>query len=83
MDDPSETVKRFYAERIHPKADQSLTATTLYEDYCCWCERQKLEPLWLSEFCRLFRSLGVPKARIAGKVRYLGVTIVGDPDPDS
>ena len=70
-------VKRFYAERIRLEAGQTLTSTTLYEDYCCWCEEQHLRPLGLPPFCRLFGLLGIGKARIAGRVRYLGVALVG------
>ena len=74
----ADQVRRFFAERIRLEAGQTRTSTSLYEDYCCWCEQQEIKILGLPEFCRLFGLLGVAKARIAGRVRYLGVALVGD-----
>ena len=52
--------------------------------YCCWCEEQHLRPLALPPFCRLFGLLGVAKSRIRGRVRYLGVALVGaEKEPSS
>ena len=53
-----------------------------YEDYCCWCEEQYLAPVCLSEFSRLFYLLGVAKARIRGRVRYLGIKLVASRYPE-
>jgi hypothetical protein len=47
----------------------------LYEDYCAWCEEQQKEPLALPTFGREFGELGVQKARIAGRVRYIGIAL--------
>ena len=80
----ADLIKRFYAERIRLEAEHTLTSTTLYEDYCCWCEEQHLRLLALPQFCRLFGLLGVAKARIRGRVRYLGVALVGaEKEPSS
>ena len=85
MDSPSRAppdfIKRFYAERIRLDAEQTLTSTTLYEDYCCWCEEQALRPLALPQFGQLFGLLGIAKARLAGRVRYLGLALVRDGQP--
>ena len=85
MDNPLRTppdfIKRFYAERIRLDADQTLTSTSLYEDYCCWCEDQQQRPLALPQFGQLFSHLGVAKARIAGRVRYLGIALAGADQP--
>ena len=48
----------------------------------CWCEEQHLAPVCLSEFSRLFHLLGVAKARIRGRVRYLGVNFVASRYPE-
>jgi hypothetical protein len=70
---PETDVERFYKERIETQDGSSLTATALYEDYCDWCEEQKKEPLALPTFGREFGELGVQKAKIAGRVRYIGI----------
>ena len=65
----------FYKERIETQDGSSLTATALYEDYCEWCEEHKKEPLALPTFGREFGELGVQKAKIAGRVRYIGIAL--------
>lgn len=72
---PETDVERFYKERIETTDGSSLTATALYEDYCAWCEEQDKEPLALPTFGREFGELGVQKAKIAGRVRYIGVSL--------
>jgi hypothetical protein len=72
---PENDVERFYKERIETHDGSSLTATSLYEDYCAWCEDQQKEPLALPTFGREFGELGVQKARIAGRVRYIGIAL--------
>ncbi|MGE0699854.1 MAG: hypothetical protein AB7O57_12225 [Hyphomicrobiaceae bacterium] len=72
---PETDVERFYKERIETTDGSSLTATALYEDYITWCELQDKEPLALPTFGREFGELGVQKAKIAGRVRYIGVAL--------
>ncbi len=72
---PETDVIRFRNERIEELEGTSLTATTLYEDYCAWCEEQQKEPLALPTFGREFGDLGVQKAKIAGRVRYIGIAL--------
>ena len=73
---PESDVERFYKERIEKdQAGSSLTATSLYEDYCEWCEEQQKEPLALPTFGREFGELGVQKAKVAGRVRYIGIAL--------
>lgn len=72
---PESDVERFHKERIEVAEGSSLTATALYEDYCNWCEEQEKEPLALPTFGREFGELGVQKAKIAGRVRYIGVKL--------
>ncbi|HRK18042.1 MAG TPA: hypothetical protein PK970_03730 [Hyphomicrobiaceae bacterium] len=70
---PQTDVERFYKERIELAEGNDITATTLYEDYCGWCEEQHKEPLSMPSFGREFGDLGVRKAKIAGRVRYMGI----------
>lgn len=77
---PETDVERFYKERIDTQDGSSLTATELYEDYCAWCDEQNKEPLALPTFGREFGELGVQKAKIAGRVRYIGIALRSDAD---
>jgi phage/plasmid-associated DNA primase len=72
---PEDDVQRFYKERIETTEGSSLTASTLYEDYCQWCEENTKEPLALPRFGREFGELGIQKVRIAGRTRYTGVAL--------
>jgi hypothetical protein len=72
---PETDVERFYKECIDTQDGSSVTATNLYEDYCTWCEAQNKEPLALPTFGREFGELGVQKAKIAGRVRYIGIAL--------
>ena len=74
---PETDVERFYKERIETAEGSSLTATALYEEYCAWCEEQDKEPLALPTFGREFGESGVQKAKIAGRVRYIGIALRG------
>ncbi len=77
---PESDVQGFYRERIETREGSSLTATALYEDYCEWCEEHNKEPLALPTFGREFGELGVHKAKIAGRVRYLGIGLKAEED---
>ncbi len=77
---PENDVERFYKERIETQDGSSLTATSLYEDYCAWCEEREKEPLALPTFGREFGELGVQKAKIAGRVRYIGIALRTETD---
>ncbi len=72
---PETDVERFYKESIEVQDGSSVTATQLYEDYCSWCETKNKEPLALPSFGREFADLGVKKERIAGRVRYIGISL--------
>jgi hypothetical protein len=72
---PEDDVQRFYKERIETTEGASLTASTLYEDYCQWCEENEKEPLALPRFGREFGELGIQKVRIAGRTRYTGIAL--------
>ncbi|MBI1384293.1 MAG: hypothetical protein GC150_05235 [Rhizobiales bacterium] len=72
---PENDIERFYKERVGQAEGCSLTATALYEDYCDWCEELSKEPLALPTFGRQFGELGVHKAKIAGRIRYIGIRL--------
>lgn len=72
---PESDVERYHNEKVETQDGSSLTATALYEDYCAWCDEQEKEPLALPTFGREFGELGVQKAKIAGRVRYIGIAL--------
>ncbi|MEQ1711098.1 MAG: hypothetical protein ABL908_06830 [Hyphomicrobium sp.] len=72
---PETDVQRFYKERVETQDGSSVTATSLYEDYCSWCEVREKEPMALPTFGRDFGELGVQKAKVAGRVRYIGIAL--------
>jgi len=77
---PETDVERFYKEKVDTQDGSSLTATALYEEYCAWCEEQSKEPLALPTFGREFGDLGVQKAKVAGRVRYIGISLKSELD---
>lgn len=72
---PETDVERFYKESVQTQDGSSLTATELYEEYCAWCEDKEKEPLALPTFGREFGELGVQKAKLGGRVRYIGIAL--------
>ncbi|MEL6747403.1 MAG: hypothetical protein AAFO79_06295 [Pseudomonadota bacterium] len=72
---PENDVERFFRERVSEAEGCTLTATALYEDYCEWCDEHAKEPLALPTFGRQFGEVGVRKAKIQGRIRYIGVKL--------
>ncbi len=72
---PDNDVERFYRDRVNMAEGCSLTATALYEDYCAWCDELSKEPMALPMFGRQFGELGISKAKIAGRIRYIGIRL--------
>ena len=72
---PATDVERYREENVEERDGSTLTVTALYEDYCEWCEAQEKEPLALPTFGREFGELGVQKAKIAGRQRYIGIAL--------
>jgi len=72
---PETDVERFYKENVETQDGSTISATALYEEYCVWCEDRKKEPLAHPTFGRDFQELGVQKAKIGGRVRYIGIKL--------
>ncbi len=79
---PETDVERFYKESVQTQDGSSMTATELYEEYCAWCEEKEKEPLALPTFGREFGDLGVQKAKLGGRVRYIGIALKGARDAE-
>lgn len=73
---PKNDVEMFFDERVAREEGQSVTALALYDDYCNWCDARSKQPLGLPIFGRHLTELGVQKAKIAGRIRYIGVRML-------
>jgi len=73
---PKTDVELYYEERVGRENGSSVTALALYDDYCQWCEAKGKQPLGLPIFTRRFSELGVQKAKVAGRIRYMDVRLL-------
>jgi hypothetical protein len=76
-------VELYCDERVGRENGSSVTALALYDDYCQWCEAKGKQPLGLPIFTRKFSELGVQKAKVAGRIRYMDVRLLFGTDDDS
>ena len=74
--EPKTDVELYCDERVAKEAGSSVTALALYDDYCQWCEAKGKQPLGLPIFTRRFSELGVQKAKVAGRIRYIDVKLL-------
>ncbi len=74
--EPKTDVELYYDERVGKEPGSSVTALALYDDYCQWCEAKGKQPLGLPIFTRRFSDLGVQKAKVAGRIRYMDVKLL-------
>jgi hypothetical protein len=70
-------IEVYFDTRIRQDDGASVTALALYDNYCDWCETMQRTPVGLPIFSRQLTDLGVQKAKIAGKIRYIGIRIGG------
>ncbi len=73
--EPKTDVEEYFDERVGREPGSSVTALALYDDYCQWCEAKEKQPLGLPIFTRRFSDLGVQKAKVAGRIRYMDVRL--------
>lgn len=74
---PKTDIEQYFDDRIRQDDGSSVTALALYDNYCEWCETNRKQPVGLPIFSRQLTDLGVQKAKIAGKIRYIGIRIAG------
>jgi hypothetical protein len=72
---PDNDVQRFYREQVVASGGSSLTLHDLYNAYCDWAEGRGKESLAMPTFSREFKSLGVKKEKIGGRVRYFEIAL--------
>lgn len=79
---PKTDVELYFDERVGQENGASVTALALYDDYCQWCEAKGKQPLGLPIFTRRFSDLGVQKAKVAGRIRYMDVKLLFSGEDD-
>lgn len=79
---PRSDIETYFRERIREDDGSSITALALYDNYCNWCEGSDRHPVGLPIFSRQLTDLGVQKAKIAGKIRYIGIRVHGADEDD-
>jgi hypothetical protein len=70
---PDSDIQRHYRQRVVSAPGSSVTAQDLYDDYCNWCEEEGKEALPMPTYSREFKSLGVRKDKLGGRIRYFDV----------
>ncbi len=83
---PKSDLERYHADQVEKSDGTSVTATALYENYCDWCNLHGREPMALPVFGRQFSELGVQKAKIGGRIRYIGIQlreVVQEPEEET
>jgi hypothetical protein len=79
---PKTDIEHYFHDRIRQDDGSSVTALALYDNYCEWCDASQRAPVGLPIFSRQLTDLGVQKAKIAGKIRYIGIRIAGGIEED-
>lgn len=75
---PETDVQRFYKESVESQDGHTVSATSLYEAYCVWCEERQKEPLALPTFGREIAEFGIQKVKKKDGVRYIGIALKSD-----
>lgn len=75
---PETDVQRFYKESVESQDGHTVSATSLYEAYCVWCEERQKEPLALPTFGREIAEFGIQKVKKKDGVRYVGIALKSD-----
>ena len=72
---PKSDLERYYADQVEKAEGGSVVASVLYENYCDWCTKNARDPMALPVFGRQFTEFGIQKAKIGGKIRYIGISV--------
>jgi hypothetical protein len=72
---PDSDIQRHYRQRVVSSPGSNVTAQDLYDDYCDWCEEEGKEALPMPTYSREFKTLGVRKDKLGGRIRYFDVEL--------
>lgn len=71
-------VQRFVVENVVRAAGHTVSATSMYEAYCVWCEDRGKEPLALPTFGREVAEFKIQKVKKKDGVLYAGIAFRDD-----
>ena len=74
------SVKHFLRHKVTSNDDpnHSVTSTAAYEHYCNHCDQHEKEPIGIASFSRAMSDHGVKKAKLGGRIRYVGIKLKED-----
>jgi hypothetical protein len=72
---PENDVELFYKQGVQLAEDGSIVSQDLYDGYKLWAKNKEKRPLNHSRFSEDFEKLGYKTVQIAGRQRYVGITL--------
>jgi hypothetical protein len=72
---PENDVELFYKQGVRLAEDGSIVSQDLYDGYKLWAKSKEKRPLNHSRFSEDFEKLGYKTVQIAGRQRYVGITL--------
>jgi hypothetical protein len=72
---PENDVELFYKQGVQLAEDGSIVSQDLYDGYKLWAKSREKRPLNHSRFSGDFEKLGYKTVQIAGRQRYVGITL--------
>jgi hypothetical protein len=75
---PENDVELFYKQGVVLAESNSIVSQDLYDGYKLWAKAKDKRPLNHSRFSEDFEKLGYKTVQIAGRQRYVGITLAAD-----
>ncbi|MBO0763256.1 MAG: hypothetical protein J2P50_01490 [Hyphomicrobiaceae bacterium] len=72
---PENDVELFYKQAVELAVDGSIVSQDLYDGYKLWAKGKEKRPLNHARFSESFEKLGYKTVQIAGRQRYIGITL--------
>lgn len=79
-DDEAKTLDDWFTQRLSFVDGASETATSLYEDFQKWAITHGVKDMTFTEFGTWLNHQGLSKSKIAGRIRFIGVSLRPDDD---
>ena len=75
---PENDVELFYKQGVQLAENDSIVSQDLYDGYKLWTKSKDKRPLNHSRFSEDFEKLGYKTVQIAGRQRYVGITLTAE-----
>jgi hypothetical protein len=75
---PESDVELFYKQGVQLAESDSIVSQDLYDGYKLWAKSRDKRPLNHSRFSEDFEKLGYKTVQIAGRQRYVGITLTAE-----